>query len=94
MKLKRLFALTFALFLASSSMVSAAGNDATYAAAVKNFRDQEAAASFFANSVAYVIFPTIGKGGIVIGGAYGKGRAYKGGAYVGDVTMGQITIGF
>ncbi len=94
MKLKRLFLLTVALFLASSSMVGAAGNDATYAAAVKNFRNQEAAAPFFAKSVAYVIFPTIGKGGIGIGGAYGTGRAYKGGVYVGDVKMGQITIGF
>jgi len=94
MKLKRFFALTVALFLASSSMVGAAGNDASYAAADEKFRDQEATAPFFANSVAYVIFPTIGKGGIGIGGAYGTGRAYKGGAYVGDVTMGQITFGF
>jgi len=94
MKLKRLFAPTFALLLASSSVVSAAGNDASHAAAVKNFRSQEATAPFFSQSVAYVIFPTIGKGGIGIGGAYGTGRAYKGGAYVGDVKMGQITIGF
>ncbi len=27
----------------------------------------------------YAVFPNIGKGGIGIGGAYGKGRVYQGG---------------
>lgn len=72
----------------------AAGNDAAYDAAVKNFRDQPATAPFFEDSVAYVIFPTIGKGGIVVGGAYGKGRVYKGGRYVANVEMGQLSVGF
>lgn len=66
----------------------------TYEKALTNFRAQEATAPFFADSVAYVLFPTIGKGGIGIGGAFGKGRAYQNGVHVGDVTMGQVSIGF
>ena len=40
------------------------------------------------------MFPTIGKGGIGVGGAYGTGRVYEQGTYVGDASMGQVTIGF
>jgi lipid-binding SYLF domain-containing protein len=49
---------------------------------------------YFKNSYGYALFPTIGKGGIGIGGAYGKGRVYKYGKYVGDTSMTQLTIGF
>ena len=69
-------------------------DDAAYTEAIQNFREQPATAPFFAESVAYAVFPTIGKGGIGVGGAYGKGRAYKGGRHVGDVSMGQVSIGF
>ena len=40
------------------------------------------------------MFPTIGKGGIGIGGAHGSGRVYVKDAYVGDTSMTQITLGF
>jgi lipid-binding SYLF domain-containing protein len=49
---------------------------------------------FFDNSYGYAVFPTIGKGGIGIGGAHGKGQVYAKGAHVGDTTMTQITVGF
>ncbi len=49
---------------------------------------------FFDNSYGYAVFPTIGKGGIGVGGAHGKGQVYAKGAHVGDTTMTQLTIGF
>ena len=49
---------------------------------------------FFDSAVAYVIIPTVGKGGIGIGGARGKGLLYEGGAITGEVTLTQLTIGF
>ena len=42
----------------------------------------------------YAIFPTIGKGGIGIGGAYGDGSVYKQGKKTGDTSMAQLSIGF
>lgn len=51
------------------------------------------AGEFFENSYGYAVFPTIGKGGIGIGGARGKGQVYKGGVHVGDTTMTQLTVG-
>lgn len=49
---------------------------------------------FFDNAAAYVVIPTVGKGGIGIGGARGKGVLYEGGAVTAIVTLTQLTIGF
>ncbi len=51
--------------------------------------------SFFGNSYGYAVFPSIGKGGIGIGGAYGKGTVFKkGGKATGGVRLTQVTLGF
>lgn len=50
-------------------------------------------ATFFADAYGYALFPTIGKGGIGIGGAHGSGRVYVGGNHVGDTKMTQVTYG-
>ncbi len=52
------------------------------------------ASNMFGSAHGYALFPTIGKGGFVIGGAYGKGRVYKSGKHIGDTSMAQATIGF
>ncbi len=48
----------------------------------------------FETAYGYALFPTIGKGGFVVGGAYGEGRVYEQGNYVGDSKMIQATVGF
>jgi len=40
------------------------------------------------------VFPTIGKAGIGIGGARGKGRVYRQGEAVREATMTQLSVGF
>ena len=42
---------------------------------------------FFDSAVAYVIIPTVGKGGIGIGGARGKGLLYEGGNITAEVAV-------
>lgn len=49
---------------------------------------------FFEKGYGYAVFPTVGKGGIGIGGAYGEGRVYEKGQLVGDTTVTQVTFGF
>ena len=49
---------------------------------------------FFDSAVAYAIIPTVGKGGIGIGGARGKGLLYESGEITADVTLTQLTVGF
>ena len=58
------------------------------------FKKAEESGKFFANARGYAVFPTIGKGGIGIGGAYGKGRVYDRGRVIGETSMTQLSIGF
>ncbi len=44
-------------------------------------------------ALGYAIFPDIGKGGLIAGGAYGKGELYEKGAKVGYCDLTQGTIG-
>ena len=65
-----------------------------YQDTISIFRNAGASNVFFDSAYGYAVFPTIGKGGIWLGGAYGEGRVYAGNRYVGDTTMTQLTIGF
>lgn len=65
----------------------------SYKDSIKVFKDAGQSASFFGNSYGYALFPTIGKAGLIIGGAGGEGRVYQQGKYVGNTTMGQVSIG-
>jgi lipid-binding SYLF domain-containing protein len=64
-----------------------------YADTIEVFKQAGESGTFFDKSYGYAVFPTIGKGGIGIGGAYGKGRVYEQGNYVGDTSMTQVSIG-
>ena len=57
-----------------------------------NFRTA-GAGDFIDDAYGYAVFPSIGKGGIGIGGAHGKGSVYQGGELTGTVKMNQITYG-
>lgn len=65
-----------------------------YADTVALFKNAGESANFFSNSYGYAVFPTVGKGGLVVGGAFGQGRVYRGDDYVGDTTVTQISVGF
>ncbi|MGB5179342.1 MAG: YSC84-related protein [Gammaproteobacteria bacterium] len=67
---------------------------AKYEETISLFKNAGESGTFFDNSYGYAVFPTIGKGGIGIGGAHGKGRVYAQGKHVGDTSMTQLTIGF
>ena len=48
---------------------------------------------FFDKAYGYAVFPKIGKGGFIVGGAHGKGIVYKKGAIAGRASMSQGTFG-
>jgi len=58
------------------------------------FKHAGESAVFFTNCFAYAVFPTIGAGALVVGGARGKGRVYVGDRVVGDAVMTQLSVGF
>lgn len=48
---------------------------------------------FFEDSAGYVIFPNVGKGGFIIGGASGNGVVYENGEAVGMADLKKLNIG-
>jgi lipid-binding SYLF domain-containing protein len=65
-----------------------------YADTVSLFKNAGASAAFFKDCYAYAVFPTIGEGGFVVGGAFGRGQVYVQGKHAGDTTMTQLSVGF
>lgn len=48
---------------------------------------------FFDTAHGYAVFPTVGKGGAIVGGAYGRGVVYQNGRHVGYCDLTQATVG-
>jgi lipid-binding SYLF domain-containing protein len=64
-----------------------------YDETIELFKHAGESAVFFNNCYGYAVFPTIGAGGLVVGGARGKGHVYVHDRLVGDTTMTQLSIG-
>ena len=79
---------TALLLFSSASALADPYNDT-----VDLFRNAGQSAGFFANCYGYGVFPTIKKGGLVVGGAHGDGRVYVRGKYIGDTSMTQLSVG-
>lgn len=65
-----------------------------YTDAANVFRNTDAAAPFFSGSYGYAVFPTVGKGGFILAGGYGKGRVFVDGRPTGDTTVTLASLGF
>lgn len=78
-----------ALMLAAATSSAASSYEET----VQLFRNAGQSGRFFQNCYGYAVFPTIGKGGLIVGGAHGDGHVYTHGKYVGDESMTQISVG-
>lgn len=62
--------------------------------AIATFSETDALQWFFDNSYGVAIFPTIGRGGIGVGGAHGRGWVFRQGKLTGESRMTQVTIGW
>jgi len=51
-------------------------------------------AKWFDAAYAYAVFPKVGKGGIGIGGAHGKGIVVRGDTTVATTSLTQVSVGF
>ena len=82
----------------STAPQSGAKRDSLHAdvmATITRFKAEDPSmSSFFDEAHGYAVFPTVGKGGIGIGGAYGKGELFEQGEKVGYYDLSQATIGF
>ena len=100
--MKKIFALTLTLtvLLGASAGFAWDPNEvsdlhAKSQEALTAFKEKDSGIQRFVDAAAgYVVIPTVGKGGIGIGGARGKGLLYENGEPSAVVTLTQLTIGF
>jgi lipid-binding SYLF domain-containing protein len=85
--------LALAAFVAAGVVCSAPALADEYQDTVALFRKADESRDFFRTAYGYAVFPTVGKAGVGIGGAYGKGRVYEKGVYVGDTSLKQVSVG-
>jgi lipid-binding SYLF domain-containing protein len=81
-----------ALFTVALTITPARADE--YTDTINVFKQAGASGAFFNNAYGYAVFPTIGKAGVGLGGAFGKGRVYEKGKYIGDTSMTQVTAGW
>lgn len=62
----------------------------TAKAKLKNYEGLD---EFFSKSAGYVIFPNVGKGGLIVGAASGNGVVYEKGAVVGMADLKKLSVG-
>ncbi len=62
--------------------------------ALQNFKEKDPSMQkFFDKAYGYVIFPSIGKGAFLVGGAHGNGKVFEGGKVIGNAELTQATVG-
>jgi lipid-binding SYLF domain-containing protein len=93
MKRQLITLMALILMLAGTSAYAAASAEKCRSTMDK-FKQLGNVPELLAQSYGYAVLPTIGKGGIGIGGAGGTGCVFAGGKHTGNVSMGQITIGW
>ena len=49
--------------------------------------------SFFDNAAGYAVFPSVGTGGVIIGGAFGRGLVIENEQVIGRTSLSQASIG-
>jgi lipid-binding SYLF domain-containing protein len=100
--MKKLSIALIALSLVFSSIIAQAWTpdskdkmELSAATAIINAKEKDPAlVKWFEEAYAYAVFPKVGKGGIGIGGAHGKGIVIRGDATVATTSLSQLTIGF
>jgi lipid-binding SYLF domain-containing protein len=81
------------MLIATLSLVAVTASADEYDDTIAIFRNAGESGAFFDKSHGYAVFPTVGKGGLGVGAAHGKGRVFEQGKYVGDVTVNQVSVG-
>lgn len=83
-----------ALVLPAATGSGASADPSDVPAVIQKFKDKDPGlAKVFADAHGYAVFPTVGKGGMVVGAARGKGYVYQGGRLIGRSTLTQVSIG-
>src|SRR5262245_25042043 len=83
--------ITAALLATSNMALAQKGDDQTET--ITLFKSIPQVAPFFQKAYGYAVWDRIGRGGLGIGGARGKGQVYQGGKVTGIATLTDVTFG-
>jgi lipid-binding SYLF domain-containing protein len=62
--------------------------------AVETFKATDSSMKkLFDSAAGYVVFPNVGKGGFILGGAHGNGLVFEKGQQIGRASLTQVTVG-
>ena len=92
--MKRFRFITLAVISMMMVMTPVSALADSHADTIAVFKKSPAVVPFFANAYGYAVFPTVGKGAIIVGATYGKGKVYRGGTATGTAELNKMTIGF
>jgi lipid-binding SYLF domain-containing protein len=84
-------AIIFGVILAPQTLMAVDIED--YSSTIEIFKQSDQVQPFFKNAYGYAVFPSIGKGGLIIGGAYGRGQVYIGTKVTGLAKLVKFSIG-
>lgn len=80
---------------APSSEVDRKTQTSEVEATIEKFKAKQASVDVYMKDAhAYAVFPTVGKGGMGLGGAFGRGQVFQGGKMVGYTKLTSASIGF
>lgn len=96
--LKNLLASAAVLFLTVHAVTAQTSKDKEIIKDAENaktelLKEDAGLSTFFSKSAGYVIFPNVGKGGFIIGGASGNGVVYDHGTVVGMADLKKLNVG-
>jgi lipid-binding SYLF domain-containing protein len=79
---------------AGTSTVALEEDQLNLRSTIVTFSESGRLAPYFADAFGAAIFPTVGKAGVGVGGAHGKGWVFRGTQIVGETYLNQVTVGF
>ena len=91
---KRIFLPIFFVVVAVFCSIAIASEVEDFSSTINVYKQSPQVQPYFKNAYGYAVFPTIGKGGLGIGAAHGKGQVYRGGKVTGKASMTKVSIGF
>jgi len=96
--MKSFNSLTVTILLLGLAFVGQAADDKKMQADVKETiatftRADPGLKDTFKKSAGYAVFPSVGKGGFIVGAAHGDGQVYEKGKLIGNTSLTQVTVG-
>jgi len=93
MKVMPIGLMTMAAFLTVAAPARAQ-SDAEVQETIAQFKKGDAGMqAWFKDAYGYAVFPSVGKGAVVVGGAHGKGLVYEQGKLIGETKMTEVSVG-